>query len=113
MSDKTRIRTANVLLRMLPEEKKILKEKADKFNMSMSDYLRDIVLFGNPVIIGSRLNDIEANKLTYELNRIGNNINQLAYQANLRCGVTKNDFLKLREEYDSLLELYIDNVLDR
>lgn len=112
MSNKNRLRQKRFEVKLLPEEVEIFTKKAERAGKNKSDYFRDFILFGNP-IIRDKLNDIDADKISYELNRIGNNINQIAYQANLRCEVTKNDFFKLREEYDRLLELFVDNVLDR
>lgn len=112
MSNDSRLRQVRFEVKLLPEEMEIFQDKADKAGMKRADYFRDFILFGNPIVI-DKMRGIDAEKVAYELNRIGNNINQIAYQANSKCEVSKNDFYRLKEEYDKLLELYVDNVLNR
>ena len=45
------------------------------------------------------------NELIYEINRIGNNINQIAYNTNVKAFASNPDWKQLKEEYFKLLEL--------
>ena len=60
------------------KEEKILKEKCKKLNVSYSKFIRDLILG----YVHDDSLTIEIHNLIYELNRIGNNINQIAYVAN-------------------------------
>jgi len=98
---------------LLDEEYDLLKEKASKSNMSMSAYIRSIILFGG--IEGSVVNFTkeDADKISYELNRIGNNINQIAYHVNAKATVNENDFEQLRDYFEKYLAVVQDVVKDR
>ena len=60
------------------KEENILKEKCKKLNVSYSKFIRDLILG----YVHDDSLTIEIHNLIYELNRIGNNINQIAYVAN-------------------------------
>ena len=44
----------------------------------------------------------------YELNRIGNNINQIAYNTNSKKSTDKEDMLQLTKEFHEFIKLYKD-----
>lgn len=70
------VRTAAVVVRVLPEERDILRFNAGLHGMSMSEYIRQTCL-------GIRLRKTpEEKRRLRELARIGANINQLARWAN-------------------------------
>ena len=70
------VRTAAVVVRVLPEERDILRFNAALHGMSMSEYIRQTCL-------GIRLRKTpEEKRRLRELARIGANINQLARWAN-------------------------------
>jgi len=96
--------------RLSAEELNILKDKASAVNMSRTEYIRNILLFG-AARAKTNFNKEYADKLLYELNRIGNNINQIAYQANSSRSVSKNDFSNLYEEYNNLLACFENFVI--
>ena len=102
MSEYHRIRKKQFHLSLLEEEMQILSDKAKTAGMSKTEFLRNVILFGSA---RGRTNFTreDAKSLIYELNRIGNNINQIAYQANVNCAVNKNDFHALTDYYDKLL----------
>ncbi len=89
----------------------MLLEKSAKCRLSMSDYLRDLILFINPIVIDS-LNGIDTEGLIKELNEIGNKINDLARGTNSKNCVTESDYLSLKEEYENLLETYVTYFLE-
>ena len=70
------VRTAAVMVRVLPEERNVLRTNAALHGMSMSDYIRQTCLS-----IRLRRTPEEKRRLR-ELARIGSNINQLARWAN-------------------------------
>ncbi len=73
-------RDKNLKVRVNEDEKRLIKYKADELGISVSEYLR-LTMFNNaPVIKQVELSGIA--ELSYEINRIGNNINQIAYVAN-------------------------------
>lgn len=70
------VRTAAVMVRVLPEERDILRTNAALHGMNMSDYIRQTCL-------GVRLRRTpEEKRRLRELARIGANINQLTRWAN-------------------------------
>lgn len=107
---KNRGRSKAVYVRLYPEEWNILERKAQVIGKSKSDFLRDIILLGEvrekPV-----WQDENFKRLLYEINRIGNNINQIAYNSNLKKSTGQEEIYALREQYESLLSLYEDTFL--
>lgn len=111
-TDRGRYRTKRFEITLFDEEAAILKRKAEEYGASKTEYLRDMILFG--FVRKSKrdlLSDEKFNKLLYELNKIGNNINQIAYNSNLKKATGKEEIAGLTEQYDSLLSLYEDTFL--
>ena len=105
MSEPNRRRTRQFSVYLLEEEMAILEAKKDEAEMTKSEYIRNMILFGaaHERTIFSKT---DAQHIIYELNRIGNNLNQIAYQANRRLGVDEQDFLSLYNNYLQLLSSY-------
>lgn len=100
------------LIHLLDEEMRILDEKADKYSMSKSCFIRDMILFNAVQRNGYEHFDREtADKLRYEINRIGNNINQIIYQAHNKLEADENDFSSIVEFYRNLLAHFDDWVI--
>lgn len=111
MADKSnRGRCKQINVRLFGEEWNILETKARIASKSKSDYIRDLILYSE-VKTQPLLNDEQFRKLLYETNRIGNNINQIAYNSNLKKSTGKEEIEGLREQYYSLLSLYEDTFL--
>ena len=88
-----------VNFRLTPEEKKKLMAKAEEAHMSLSGYI--IALSRNKRVV---LKDDIA-KLTVEISRIGNNINQIAHIGNSQKFLYKaqlNDVVKHLQEVEDL-----------
>ena len=88
-----------VNFRMTPEEKKKLLAKAEEAHMSLSGYI--ISLSQSKRVV---LKD-EIGKLTVEISRIGNNINQIARVGNSQKFLYKaqlNDVVKHLQEVEDL-----------
>lgn len=110
MSETKRGRTKGFFVRLFDEEMNILEHKASIAGKSKSDYIRDFILFSE---VKSRpiWQDSNFKQLLYEINRIGNNINQIAYNSNLKKSTGREEIYALREEYEALLSLYEDTFL--
>lgn len=93
------IRTRQKNIRITPEEEKTLRKKCFDLGIKESDYLRAII---NNYMPNIKLNE-EVSKLTYEIRKIGININQIAKVANQtgNINVTYLDYYK--NELDNLI----------
>ena len=105
MSEQHRKRTKCIRVKVFEEELKILEDQCEKFSMSKSEFLRNCILFGG-IYSQEKMNKEELKKFLYELNRIGNNINQIAYNTNSKKSTDKEDMLQLTEEFKSFMKLY-------
>lgn len=110
MEKANRGRLKQINIRLFKEESNILEYKAELAGKSKSDFVRDLILLSS-VETKSILTDKNFQKLLYEINRIGNNINQIAYNANLKKSTGKEEINGLREQYSVLLSLYEDTFL--
>ena len=82
-----------------------MKEKCKKLNVSYSKFIRDLILG----YVHDDSLTIEIHNLIYELNRIGNNINQIAYVANSKGIVVQ---YSLEEELKKI-NIVIDKLNDK
>ena len=112
MSGRKRNRKLNVYL--FDEELEVLNAKADEAELSKSEYIRNMILFGaahERTVFSKK----EASALHYEINKIGNNLNQIAYRANSNKTIDDRDFQSLYANYVDLLtsfEKYIRGKLN-
>jgi len=105
VAEKDRKRRKQFLLHLLYEEYEVLCEKASDAKMTKSEFVRNVILYG--AARGKRnFSTEDAVKICYELNRIGNNINQIAYQANRDSFVSRNDIDTLKDQYEKILDLF-------
>ena len=88
-----------VNFRMTPEEKKKLLAKAEEAHMSLSGYI--ISLSRSKRVV---LKD-EIGKLTVEISRIGNNVNQIARVGNSQKYVYKAQLKYISEQLSQVEEL--------
>ena len=79
--EKNRSRTHKINVFLSDREFEIFEQKIAKLGISKSEYIRNCILFGFP---GRKTNfsDEEADRIVYEMNRIGNNVNQIARYVN-------------------------------
>ena len=109
MNNKKRYRNNRFELRLFDEEVEILENKAKIQGLSKTEYIREIILYSE---IKENKRNILSNenfkKLLYEINRIGNNINQIAYNSNLIKSTGREEIKNLKEQYENLLQLYTD-----
>jgi hypothetical protein len=73
-------KTERICVRLTAKEKQKLREKAAKANSSLGGYIR-LCIDQEVVTYGAYK---QVYDLLYEVNRIGNNVNQIAHNAN--CG---------------------------
>jgi len=105
MSEEIRKRNRCFNVRLLEEELAILEAKADEAQMTKSEYIRNMILFG-AAHERTNFSKKETKAMLYELNRIGNNINQIAYATNVTCVISEDDFVYLRFNFIDLLGQY-------
>ena len=105
MANGNRIRTEKYLLTLVPEEKALLEKNAFELHLSKADYLRKIILYGSIVGQHPVIDKATGEKLLYEVNRIGNNINQIAYNTNAKKYATDIDWREIKNEVFLILEL--------
>ena len=105
MAEKDRIRTEKYLLTLLPEEKAMLEKNAYELGLSKADYLRNIIMYGKFLGRHFVMDKEQGKQLIFEINRIGNNINQIAYRTNAKIYAGNSEWQELRENYFELLSL--------
>lgn len=100
-----RQRRKEIHLTLLDKEMELLEQKAESFNLSKSDYLRSLIVWGRAKS-QSRLTDEQFRLLLSEMNHIGVNINQVARRVNEARQASSDDFDLLQLHYEQLLDLY-------
>jgi len=105
MSEDTRKRKRKLNVYLLDEEWEILNAKADEADMSKSEYIRNMILFGAAHRRSNFSKEMER-ELKYELSKIGTNLNQIAARANSSRIVDDRDFDNLYHNYLELLTAY-------
>lgn len=107
---KNKGRCKQINVRLFGEEWNILETKAKLSDKTKSEFIRDLIVLSE-VKERTILKDENFRKMLYELNRIGNNINQIAYNSNLKKSTGKEEIKELQEKYYDLLSLYSDTFL--
>lgn len=105
LAEKDRIRTDRYTLTMLPEESAMLEKNAYELGLSKADYLRNIIMYGKFIGRHFVMDKEQGKQLIFEINRIGNNINQIAYRTNAKMYAGNSEWQELRENYFELLSL--------
>lgn len=104
-SEVNRKRNIQIIVRLLDEEAKMLEVKSQDAKMSKSEYIRNLIVFGQAS--GTTVfSKEETRKIRTALNRIGNNINQIAMNINMNRQGFSEDFRILNQSYLELLDLY-------
>ena len=105
MSFVNRSRKRQVIIRLSDEEYDLFSLKAEEAEITKSQYVRNMILYGFAHKRTVFSADAER-KLRFELNRIGNNINQIALRVNTNKQLFSEDLRILQDEYNDLLDLY-------
>lgn len=92
-------------------ESELLEQKIAKLGISKSEYIRNCIIFGFP---GRKTNfsDEEAERIAYEMNRIGNNVNQIARYVNKEHEVAQADIEEVKKLISSLNDVIMKLVLE-
>lgn len=107
MGEESRRRKRYFKVHLLDEELSLLDMKADEASMSKSEFIRNMILFG-AAHERTMFSKEDSRALIYELNRIGNNVNQIAVRVNTNRAVDERDFQSLRDNFLELLGAYDD-----
>jgi len=105
MGEANRKRTRKLNVYLLDEELAIFDAKADEAEMSKSAFIRNMIMFGE-VHERTMFSKKDTEALLYEVNRIGNNINQIAFRANSNKTIDERDFQNMYDNYMELLSVY-------
>ena len=98
------MKNKTISLRLTEEEYNRLKNTADELGYSVSELVRKKVL-GNREKLAQR-QDLKL--IAYELNRIGNNLNQIAKYVNTHRAIDRvvaSNLLKIREAIESVSQI--------
>lgn len=105
LAEEDRIRTEQFRFYLLPEEKAMLEKNAYELGLSKADYLRNVIMYGKFIGRHFVMDKEQGKQLIFEINRIGNNINQIAYRTNAKMYAGNSEWQELRENYFELLSL--------
>lgn len=94
-----------VSIRLLPEEAEVLAAKAKEANMSKARFLKNVIAYRGAYKETNFTSD-DSHKLMYEINRIGNNLEQIAIRAHGNKDIDIIDFWKLRDNYLGLITAF-------
>jgi uncharacterized protein (DUF1778 family) len=86
-------RTRSIGVKLTPDERAALEAAAEEQGAPLSTYVRELCLRRAPIIVARTKRNPQASALLYELNAIGNNLNQLARRANIHGEVREPDEL--------------------
>ena len=92
------------------QEAGIFEQKCKQLGISKSEFIRNCILYGSTVK-KTMFSDEKADRIIYEMNRIGNNINQIAHFVNMEHTVAPDDFERIRKLVNALNDLLMDEVL--
>lgn len=96
---RNRFRDKEIRISVSAEELKFAKQKAEYLNMKMSEMIRKLI-FDNNIVVCDTVNIQE---LSYEINKIGTNINQIAKHVNEKGGeYDRQDIDSLILEFENL-----------
>jgi uncharacterized protein (DUF1778 family) len=108
-----RTRKEQLIVRVTPEEKAFIQKKMEQFGTeNFSRYARKILIDG--YVIRLDLSDFQ--RLSNEVNAIGNNINQIAKVANTTGCVFEKDITEAKERVEEiwrLLKSYLSTLLSK
>lgn len=89
--EKGRLRQNQIILRLDDLELEMLNDKCEASDcQSRSEFLRDLIVFGNVIKVDKSVYSA-FDESTYQLEKIGNNINQIAKKINQQKQVYKSD----------------------
>jgi len=97
-----RTRNEQLIVRVTPEEKKLIQKKMGQFGTgNFNAYARKMLIDGYVI----HLDLTEFQKLSGEINAIGININQIAKVINANRSMYAHDFIKVKELVEEVWRL--------
>ena len=105
MSEKERMRKEQLRVWLLEEEKQMLLKGAEECGLSQADYIRQLIMAAGITGRHWTMDKEQGMQIIYEINKIGTNINQIAYNTNAKTFAAHADWEELRENYFKLLRL--------
>lgn len=110
MAEKDRFRTKDLRVKLTAEEQTILEKKCNEFGLTKSSYIRHAILYGGIKKTMPRVDEELIKKLVYEVNKIGNNINQIAYICNSKYEVTESEMIEAKNELYKAEKYIVDTL---
>ena len=105
MAEEQRLRQSQLRVWLLDEEKEILKQRAYEYGLSQSEYVRQLIVAEKIVGRHWTMDKEQGKELISSINKIGNNVNQIAYNTNVKKFTAYSDFQELKRNYFELLKL--------
>lgn len=105
MAESHRLRTHKLQIWLVEEERQLLIKNAYEHGLSQADYVRKLIMCEGLVRGLWTMDKSIGKEFLYEINRIGNNINQIAYNTNYQHFASHNDWEALEKSYYELLGL--------
>ena len=112
MSKKNRLRNNQIKFYLADEEVKILNDKAELCEMNISEFLRSAIFNTDIIIKKIPVAEIQSaqmamDKNSYEINKIGNNINQLVKVIHENNDTySKNQIDEIKKDLDNVIKEY-------
>ncbi len=109
--EKKRNRKVGIHIFLSDREAEILEQKIAKLGITKSEYFRNCILYGFP---GRKTNftDAEAERIAYEMNRIGNNVNQIARYVNKEHETSQSEIEEVKKLIWNLNDVIMKLVLE-
>lgn len=98
---KFRVRDREIKVMCTNTERLSIERAATENHMCISGYMRKMALEGFVI----QVDFAELKNLIYEINRIGNNINQIAHKVNTEDAATWSDIKEVKRQVDLLWSL--------
>lgn len=111
MAEENRFRTKCIRVKLSDSEYNTIWQKSLASNLTLSDAIRSLIVFGcikpdgldeKSQVLVDRFNEL-LSKIVYEINRIGNNINQIAYNTNTTYNT---ELVELEMTMENLIDVY-------
>lgn len=111
MAEENRFRTKCIRVKLSDSEYNTIWQKSLASNLTLSDAIRSLIVFGcikpdgldeKSQVLVDRFNEL-LSKIVYEINRIGNNINQIAYNTNTTYNT---ELVELEMAMENLIDVY-------
>lgn len=107
MKKQNLVRQERLEIRLTRSEKEYIQDKADFSNKSLSEFCREALI--NTVVIKREMTDVI--EVLTQLNRIGNNINQIAKAIHMNGDkVMRDDYIEVRTQVEEMKYLIIEKV---